>query len=59
MTHLEEEREERGGELERQDGLDALEEEHDVAKACSAFYQQQARRYQNRVVRTKITMLAN
>ena len=27
-------------ELDRQDNLDALEEERDVAKACSALYQQ-------------------
>ena len=33
--------------------MDALEEEHDVAKARSAFYQQQARRYQSREVRAK------
>ena len=33
--------------------MDALEEEHDVAKACSAFYQQQAQRYQSREVRAK------
>ena len=33
---------EREAELDRQDGLDALEEEHDVAKARSAVYQQQA-----------------
>ena len=32
--------EEREAELERQDILDALEEERDIAKACSAFYQQ-------------------
>ena len=38
--------EEREAELDRQDNLDALEEERDVAKARSAFYQQQARRYQ-------------
>ena len=36
-----------------QDSLDALEEERDVAKARSAFYQQQARRYQSREVRAK------
>ena len=42
MTHLE---------IDWQDGLDALEEERDVAKARSAFYQQQARRYQSREVR--------
>ncbi len=35
--------EEKEAELDRQDNLDALEEEHDVAKARSAFYQQQAR----------------
>ena len=40
-------------ELGRQDSLDALEEERDVAKAHSAFYQQQARRYQSREVRAK------
>ena len=34
--------EEREAELDWQDSLDALEEEHDVAKARSAFYQQQA-----------------
>ena len=33
--------------------MDVLEEEHDVAKARSAFYQQQARRYQSREVRAK------
>ena len=42
--------EEREAELDRQDSLDALEEERDVAKARSAFYQQQARRYQSREV---------
>ena len=45
--------EEREAELDRQDNLDALEEERDVAKARSAFYQQQARRYHNREVRAK------
>ena len=45
--------EEREVELDRQDILDALEEERDVAKARSAFYQQQARRYQSREVRAK------
>ena len=39
--------------MDRQDSLDALEEERDVAKACSAFYQQQARRYQSKEVRAK------
>ena len=34
--------EEKEAELDRQDNLDALEEERDVAKACSAFYQQHA-----------------
>ena len=42
--------EEREAELDRQDNLDALEEEHDIAKARSAFYQQHARRYQSREV---------
>ena len=46
-------REEREAELDRQDSLDALEEERDVAKARSAFYQQQAQRYQSREVRAK------
>ena len=45
--------EEREAELDRQDSLDALEEEHDVAKAHSTFYQQQARRYQSREVWAK------
>ena len=45
--------EEREAELDRQDSLDALEEERDVAKARSSFYQQQARRYQSREVRAK------
>ena len=45
--------EEKEAELDRQDSLDALEEERDVAKACSAFYQQHARRYQSREVRAK------
>ena len=37
--------EEREAELDRQDNLDTLEEERNVANARSAFYQQQARRY--------------
>ena len=45
--------EEREDELDRQDSLDALEEERDVAKARYAFYQQQARRYQSKEVRAK------
>ena len=45
--------EEKEAELDRQDNLDALEEERDVAKARSAFYQQQSRRYQSREVRAK------
>ena len=45
--------EEREAELDRQDSLDALEEERDGAKARSTFYQQQARRYQSREVRAK------
>ena len=45
--------EEREAELDRQDNLDGLEEEHGVTKARSAFYQQQARRYQSREVRAK------
>ena len=35
--------EEREAELDRQDDLDGLDEERDVAKARSALYQQQAR----------------
>ena len=45
--------EEREAELDRQDSLDALEEECDVAKARLAVYQQQAPRYQSREVRAK------
>ena len=45
--------EEKEAELHQQDNLDALEEERDVAKARSAFYQQLARRYQSRDVRAK------
>ena len=45
--------EEKEAELDRQDSLDALEEERDVANARSTFYQQQARRYQSREVRDK------
>ena len=45
--------EEKEVEHDRQDSLDALEKEHDVAKARSAFYQQQARGYQSREVRAK------
>ena len=41
--------EEREAELDRQDSLNTLE----VAKARSAFYQQQARRYQSREVRAQ------
>ena len=44
--------EEKEAELDRQDNLDAP-EEHDVAKAHSAFYLQQSRRYQSREVRAK------
>ena len=45
--------EEREAELDQQDDLGGLEEERDVARACSAFYQQQARRYQIIEVRAK------
>ena len=45
--------EEREAELDRQDSLDALEEECNVAKARSTFYKQQARSYQSREVRAK------
>ena len=53
MAHLECACTKREAELDWQDSLDALEEEHDVAQARSAFYQQQARRYQSREVRAK------
>ena len=39
--------------LDRQDALDALDEERNVARARSAIYQQQARRYHAREVRIK------
>ena len=45
--------EEREAELDRQDDQDGLEEERDITKACYAFYQQRARRYQSREVRAK------
>ena len=45
--------EEREAELDRQDDLDGLEEECDVVNARSAFYQQEARRYQSREVLAK------
>ena len=45
--------EEREAELDWQDNPDGLEEERDVARVRSAFYQQQARRYQSREVRAK------
>ena len=45
--------EEREAELDRRDSLDPLEEEHNISKARSAFYQQQAQRYQSREVRAK------
>ena len=53
MTHLKCACTKRVAELDRQDSLDALEEERDVAKARSTFYQQQARRYQSREVWAK------
>ena len=45
--------EQREAELDQQDDLDGLEEESNVAKAHSAFYQQWARHYQSREVRAK------
>ena len=45
--------EEKEAELDRQDDLGGLEEERNVAKARSTFYQQQGRRYQSREVRDK------
>ena len=37
----------------RQDALDLLDEERDIAAACSAIYQQDLRRYHSRRVRTR------
>ena len=51
--------EEREAELDRQDSLDTLEEERDVAKARSAFYQQQARRSKAEKYGPKLITLAN
>ena len=51
--------EEREAELDRQDSLDALEEERDVAKARSAFYQQQIEDIKAEKYGPKLTMLAN
>ena len=51
--------EEKEVELDRQDNLDALEEERDVAKARSAFYQQQARRYKAEKCGPKLIILAS
>ena len=45
--------EEKEAELDRQDNLDALEEERDVVQARSTFYQKHAQRYQSREVRAK------
>jgi hypothetical protein len=45
--------EEKEAELDRQDDLDTLEGERDIARARSSLYQKQARRYQNREVRAK------
>ena len=44
---------EKEAELDRWDDLNALEEERDIARAQSVFYQQQARRYHNREVMAK------
>ena len=51
--------EEREAEMDRQDSLDALEEECDVAKARSAFYQQHARRIKAEKYGPKLITLAN
>ena len=37
----------------RQDGLDRLDEERDIAAARSAIYQQDLRRYHSRRIRTR------
>lgn len=44
---------EAGNEIARQDALDLLDEERDIAAACSAIYQQDLRRYHSRRVRTR------
>ena len=46
-------------ELDRQDNLDALEEERDIAKARSAFYQQQAHGTKAEKCGPKLIILAN
>ena len=51
--------EETKAELDRQDSLDALEEERDVAKARSAFYQQQLEDTKVEKYGPKITTLVN
>ena len=51
--------EEREAEFDWQDNLDALEEERDVTKARSAFYQQQARRYQTKKCGPRLITLVN
>ena len=51
--------EEREAELDRQDNLDALEEEHDVAKARSAFINSRPEDIKAEKYGPKITMLAN
>lgn len=45
--------EEQEADLERQDYLDALDKEQDIAAARSAIYQHQLRRYQQREVRSR------
>ena len=44
---------EQDNELARQDSLDALEEERDLASSCSAIYQQDLRRYHSRRVKSR------
>ena len=51
--------EEREAELDRQDSLDALEEERDVAKPRSAFYQQQLAGIKAEKCGPKLITLAN
>ena len=38
----------------RQEALDLLDEEHDIAAACLAIYQQDPRRYHSRRVKTRM-----
>ena len=51
--------EEREAELDRQDSLDALEEERDVAKSCFAFYNSRLEDTKAEKYGPKLIMLAS